>query len=479
MASDERLIPIIFDSLCGVCVFQRGEMMKSEAIETPLQKKIERATLLKGAAATAATVATSGVATQIARAAGRIEAPYVRKSPSGTIHLWNAQLFSAQSVAAFNKVYPDVKVIQAAKPYVPGTPSLSAQLVTGIDVPDAVHFIEDAFLGQYADVLYDVGPYLEPYASKITPFKLAVSKQGGRTVGIPWDVCPSLLIYHEGVIAKAGVDVSKIRTYADLLAAAIQVKKNVPSCTTPICFNQTPSHLTFSLEGLAWQQHTGIIDAHGNLQLASAAYTRAFSYFEAIGKAGLATIVPWQTPTLYNTWNQGKTAFMCFADWWTHWNSPGLKAAWGKVGLRAQPVFNVASDSPYSNMGGSAYVVPRKAKRPDLAALFGTFQLYDPRALKASNNNDEYAGLLPASEGLWDLVNIRRPIIDPAIDEHKLLTTAARSIPASYRYPAWFSRTFPYIGPQVSNLLTGHTTAKAAQSAAFNDVKSKVVARYR
>src|SRR5260370_30586621 len=133
--------------------FPKGEVMEPETTNALESKKIDRTTFLKAAAAAAATVATSGVVAETARAASRVEV--VSSAPSGEILIWvNTNPFSPAQVAAFNKVYPNVKVTQKTTLYVPYTPSLSAHLVTGVDVPDGIFFMEDAFLGQYASVLY-------------------------------------------------------------------------------------------------------------------------------------------------------------------------------------------------------------------------------------------------------------------------------------------------------------------------------------
>src|SRR5579884_2058580 len=141
--------------------------------EEPTSTRIERKDFLKAAAAGAAVVATGGIAPQAVRAAGKIAAPYVKTSPSGEILIWvNANPFSPAQVAAFNKVYPNIKVKQQATAYVPATASLSAHLVTGVGVPDGIFFIEDQYLGTYAANLYDVTKWVEPHASKIAPYKL-------------------------------------------------------------------------------------------------------------------------------------------------------------------------------------------------------------------------------------------------------------------------------------------------------------------
>ncbi len=292
-----------------------------ETIGAP--KKVQRGTFIKGVAAATVTAAVAGVTADVAHAAGRIAAPFVKRSPSGDVYLWDAQpLFTAQQLAAFNKVYPNVKVHQQSTAYVPKTPSLQTHLITGVDVPDTVFHMEDAYLGRFAPALYDVSAYLAPYASKIAPYKLAVSKQGGKTVGIPDDITPAFLIYNTEIIAKAGVDVNKIVTYDDLITAARHIQAKVPTCKTPLFFLDGPDFLTFTIEGLAWQQHTGIIDAHGALNLKAQAYTNAFNYFEKAAKAGVVGTGIWQTPALYNQWNTGQVAFMHFADWFTHGMSP-------------------------------------------------------------------------------------------------------------------------------------------------------------
>src|SRR5262249_10343326 len=152
------------------------------------------------------------------------------------------------------------------------------------DVPDGIFFIEDAFLGQYASVLYDVTPQVAPYASKIAPYKLAGSKQGGRTVGIPWDVDPVFLIYNEEIVAKAVVGVINIITYDVLITAAQTVKAKVPPCTGPLNFvdGAGTNAYQFLIESMAWQQHTGIIDAHGKLNILSPAHTKGFQFLEKV-----------------------------------------------------------------------------------------------------------------------------------------------------------------------------------------------------
>jgi hypothetical protein len=136
----------------------------SVTTETPAveSKTIERGSFLKGAAAVAATVAGAGVASTVARAA-RVEFPTGNAAVSGECLVWcNGNQFSAAQVAAFNKVYPNVKVTQKTTTYVPATPSLAAHLVTGVDVPDGIFFIEDAYLGKFAPTLYDVTAQVAP-----------------------------------------------------------------------------------------------------------------------------------------------------------------------------------------------------------------------------------------------------------------------------------------------------------------------------
>ncbi len=446
-------------------------------------KKIQRKSFLKATVAGAAAVAAGGVVAQTARAASRIEAPYVRTSPSGEILVWvNANPFSPAQVAAFNKVYPNIKVTQKATAYVPATASLSAHLVTGIDVPDGIFFIEDQYYGTYAANLFDITKWVEPYASKIAPYKLAVAKQGGKIIAVPWDLDPAFLIYRIDILEKAGVDIKSIKTYDDLIAAAQTIKQKVPTCKTPLFFLDGDGFRVFVAEGLVWQQRGNITDASGKLSIMDQAHTNAFNYFEKAYKAGVVGLGTWQTPALYNQWNSGQVAFMHFADWFTHWNEPGLKASWGKIGLAPQPVFNPGKDSPFSNMGGSGYVVPLKAKNPELSALFGTFQLFDPRALQAGNGAVIYEATLPSAEALWPYVNLNnlrhKMIINPKIDEHALLVEGAQQIPGSYHYTPWYSQMMTYYGQPVRNVLTGKMTAAQAQRQAYNDVLTKVVQRW-
>lgn len=398
--------------------------------------------------------------------------------------IWVTLPFPKEQVAAFNKVYPNVKITQRVTPYLPTSSSGAATLISGVGAPDGIFFLEDAYLGQYADALYDVTPYVQPFAKEIAPYKLAVAHQGGRIVSIPEDVDPCFLIYRKDIVAKAGVDVSAIHTYDDLIAAARKVKAAVPSCTTPLFFNGDQNTLVFMLEGLAWQQGSGMADASGKLRLDNAAYTRAFQYLEKAAKAGVVSTGLFATPSLYGLWNQGQACFVHFANWWNYWNAPGLKSLWGKFSIAKQPVFR-PGDSPYSMIGGAGFVVPARGKRPDLGALFGSFVLLDRRGFGAAKDFSNYEFVLPAAAPLWDVVKPLQqarhpyPILDPATPVHEMLTVAAKGAPSSYRYPAWYARTFPYLGPKVEAVLKGKMSATDAQAAAYQDVQAKVVARYR
>ena len=77
--------------------------------ETPAST-LSRGKFLKGAAATAAAVATTGLLTESARAARPTATPNVNlgTSISGDVYLWDAQpLYTTQQIAAFNAVYPE------------------------------------------------------------------------------------------------------------------------------------------------------------------------------------------------------------------------------------------------------------------------------------------------------------------------------------------------------------------------------------
>ncbi len=325
--------------------------MDREVTSMPEAKKIERKTFLKGAAATAAAVAGAGTVAGIAKAAPRVEV--ISSAPSGEALIWvNTNLFNAGQVAAFNKVYPNVKITQKATLYVPGTPSLSSHLVTGVDVPDGIFFMEDAYLGQFAPNLYDVTKYVAPYASKIAPYKLAVSKQLGKTVGIPWDVDPAFLIYNKTITDAAGVDVSKIVTRDDLIQAAltvrvesahVQVLRSASAPIRPTCSSSskawpgssTPASWTPRATSTSWRRNTP---------------TPSTTWRRRQEQAGdHATSSPRLPSTTRGT--RAVCCFTVFADWFTHWNEPGMKPLWGKIGLAKQPVFDTGQGQPVLHDG--------------------------------------------------------------------------------------------------------------------------------
>ena len=75
-----------------------------------------------------------------------------------------------------------------------------------------------------AGVLQDIGPQLKGYSDQLAPAAVAAFTLDGKTYGVPMALSQVLVLYNKDLMAKAGVDGTKIKTWDDLLAAVKALK---------------------------------------------------------------------------------------------------------------------------------------------------------------------------------------------------------------------------------------------------------------
>ena len=107
--------------------------------------------------------------------------------------------------------------------------AFKAKLPTILQSPDRPHIIYSWSGGVLksqieAGVLQDLTDQVKGYSDQITPAALAAFSQNGRVYGLPIALSQVGFLYNKDLMAKGGVDASKIRTWDDLLAAVKTLK---------------------------------------------------------------------------------------------------------------------------------------------------------------------------------------------------------------------------------------------------------------
>ncbi|GAA2888996.1 sugar ABC transporter substrate-binding protein [Streptosporangium fragile] len=410
-----------------------------------------------GALAACAPGAPGGAGAQPSKLAGPTASA---ASAKGEITIWNRsgdlfKVFDA-AIAKFREAYPGVKVNHQA---VDIDAKLANTLISGTDVPDG-SFWDDAKIGGQVEHLYDLTDLIAPYRDRTSPYKLSVNTVEGKIYGVPWDLDPGLLWYREDVLESAGIDPASLATYDDLLTAAGTIKEKDPK-TRPIHLDKNPFLGQLWLEMLANQQGTGLADARGKLRLDSAEYRRILTWIQTAVKDGLVTHAPYLEPADVNTLESGQQVFVPWAIWWSFAPQQLLKTTRGK--WRAAPLPAWTPGGARSGaMGGSSFVIPAKARNPELAWLLYEFLCFsEPGYTAVYGPNSVYPG------GLSTSVPSYRPALDPAKplfrpiealggqDLWKVAVDAAATIPAAAPIPWWWAQSVDYLGNNVQRLMEG------------------------
>lgn len=399
----------------------------------------------------------------------------------GTITIWDRsgdlfQVFDA-TITSFNKKYPKIKVKHVS---VDVDSKLPTTLNTGVNVPDG-SFYEDTNLPVLASHYYDLTDWIQPYTKDIVPFKLRVNTHNNRVVGIPWDLDPGLLYYREDMLQEAGVSPDSIQTYDDLLEAAHKVQdKFGPKCK-PIHLEQDPGLTQLWVEMFANQQGSSMVDASGKLQLNSQAYLNIMNFLNRVRTENLGTRAVYFSPGDLAAIDADQVAFYPWAVWAVYGADLLFKKSKGKWRAMPLPAWTKGG-ARGAVMGGSSFIIPKKAKNPHLAWLFyehlvfskeGYTSVYGPNKVYPGGINTSLPSYLPAlqtqlyknSEGLGGQ------------NLWQVATGTVKDIPGNFYIAPWYNQAVPYFGTNVQRMLDGQMTPQQVLQKSSSDIQTKLVDR--
>jgi lactose/L-arabinose transport system substrate-binding protein len=432
------------------------------------RSEITRRSLLRGAAGAGALSATAGV---VAACGGGDDTttsqPLTASSSSGpltgSLTIWSRsgdlfKVFDA-AIAKFKAVNPQVTVDHQA---VDIDTKLANTLISGAGVPDG-SFWDDAKIAGQAEHLYDLTALIAPYRDRIAPQKLSVNTVQGKVYGVPWDLNPGLLYYREDLLEAAGVDPASLATYDDLLTASRALRERNAKAK-PIHLDADPFLGQLWLEMLANQQGTSLSDDQGKLRLDSAEYRRILGWIKQAVDDRLVTHAPYLKPADIAGLEDGTQAFVPWAIWWDFAPQTLLSRTKGKWRAAPLPAWT-AGGARSGAMGGSSFVIPAKAKNPELAWRLYEFltvsdegikAVYGPGATYPGGLNTSVPAYLPA-------LDAAKPLFQPVEalggqDLWKVAVDASKTIPAAAPIPAWWAKSVDYLGNNLQRLIQGQMT---------------------
>lgn len=451
----------------------------------PIPNRPTRRLLAAGAVTLTAALALTGCMPSVTNgsddASDRLEAPK-GESPKGTITIWDrsGDLYKVfdSVIDDFNEKYPDIVVKHEA---VDIDAKLQNTLITGTDVPDGV-FLDDAKVGGFSDYLWDLDDVMKPYEDDIAKQKVDVATVDGGLYGVPFDLNPGLLYYNATALEAAGVDVSDIETYDDLLDAARAYQDAKPGAK-PIHLEQGAFLAQLQLEMFASQLGTSIADDEGELRIDSPEYKKILTFLDDVQQDGLGTRSEYLGQADIAALKDGNEVFYPWAIWYgfapqqllgdgnDDWRAMELPA-WEKGGARS------------GAMGGSSFVLPKAGAHADLAWLFYEFLMYDEKGYRAVwGPSDVYP------DGLNTSIPAYEPAADPSDplfgkvdalggqDLWEVATEAGQQIPAGGPIPSWWTGATEYLGDDIQRMYDGDLTPDQVIDKSTKDIQSNLVDR--
>jgi len=355
-------------------------------------------------------------------------------------------------------------------------------LITGAGLPDG-SFWDDAKIPGQFEHLTDLSALIKPYAAQTVQYKLDVNTVAGKIYGVPWDLDPGLLYYRADILDKAGIDPVSITTYDKLLDAARMVKAKVNPNARPIHFDMSPFLGQLWLEMLANQLGTSMADANGKLRLDSPQYRQIFTWIQTAVKDQLVTHTNYLDPTDLKLLDDGTQVFIPWAIWWDAAPEQLLKNTSAKWRAMPLPAWTEGG-SRAGVMGGSSFLIPAKAKSPELAWLFyehlvykkeGYSAVYGPNAVYPGGLNTSVPSYKPA-------LNPAAPLFKPfpQLGNQDLWSVAVKAgleVGRGTPLPTWWAGAVDYLGSNLQKLMDGRMTPQEVISVSTAAIEKNLINR--
>jgi lactose/L-arabinose transport system substrate-binding protein len=287
------------------------------------------------------------------------------------------------------------------------------------------------------------------------------------------------MYYRADILEQQGIDPTTIKTYSDLITVAQTLQQKLGPKVKPIHLELDPGNSQMWVNMFANQQGQGMVDSAGNLQINSQPYLNALNWIQEVAQKGLGTHV-----TLFSTdhiaaWENGQELFIPYAIWAVYGLDLLIKKTRGKWKAMPLPAW-----TPNGNrgavMGGSSFIIPKKAKNPHLAWLWYEHLMFSPEGYRAVfGKNKVYPNgietLLPSY--LPALKTQLTGNVD-ALGGQDLWAVATSTIPQisnNWSYPVWYNSASQYFGTNIQKMIEGQMTPQQVLDVSTQQIESKLI----
>lgn len=289
-----------------------------------------------------------------------------------------------KSIELYNKKYNtelELKPVDVA-PAIPMVQKVTPKLVANEKMPDLI-FLQDSNAGsvfeKFEDLFYsseDFG-FVKEYGDDFYSAKMnmlgnvAPSK---KVYGFPNDWGNASMFYNEAAFKEAGVDMTKVKNWDELIEAGKKLKEKTGK---KLLFMRDTGELDL-VKYLTEQQGTSLFDKEGNLNLLDDSVKKSYEIIQKLQDEDLVAYGNSKDYTVI-----GQDCGVIFAGGWlASYQAGDYPDDEGKWRIGAIPAVDEAKNfSPMS--GGSSYYVPKNSDNALAALQFITFALTDKDALDA------------------------------------------------------------------------------------------------
>ncbi|WP_125705633.1 ABC transporter substrate-binding protein [Lacticaseibacillus daqingensis] len=299
------------------------------------------------------------------------------------------------ALTLYNKKYGTSLTLKTTDvaPAVPMVQKITPMLVAKQTMPDLI-MLQDSnagsILAKFQDSFYasqDFG-FIGQYGKDFYPAKMSYAKTiapNKKVYGFPNDWGTSMMFYNATLFKQAGVDMSQVKTWDDLIAAGKTLKAQTGK---NLLYMRDTGELD-TVKNIAMELGATLIDKDGNVDITNAKVLEAYAILKKIQDAD---IVSYGNTADYLKIGQ-ESGMIQAGGWFAAMQQTTYTSGKGDWRIAPLPLVN-ASDKPVSPMsGGSSWYVAKKAKNPVAAMQFISFVLTNKDSL------DEYLKLtgLPAN----------------------------------------------------------------------------------
>ena len=270
-----------------------------------------------------------------------------------------------ETVAAFNEIYPNIKVEPVITAIEDHHTALLTKIAAGAEVPD-VAFIEIAYIGQFASKGGFENLLAEPYnAGQFKKDIVSYAWAQGMTdnsqlVGMPTDIAPATIFVRKDKLDELGVELSDIKTMEDWIEVGMQYAEDVDGDGKNDRWLIADASNIYSMIFQSGEEK--YFDEDGNCIVDSPLFVRAFEMAKRVRELGLDAQIGEWTNEWYATFKDGTTLMTPSGAWLgghiKGWIAPDTAGKWRVADL---------PDNMYSSWGGSFAGIPVDAKHKEAA----------------------------------------------------------------------------------------------------------------